>query len=192
MRIIGGFCKGQRLFPPDGDEVRPTSDKIRESIFNVLTHNEEWVCLEKASVLDLFAGSGAMGLEALSRGALSAIFVDKSQSALDTIGKNARHLGLRDQSLLLKLDLSDLLRSSRLSKISADVIFLDPPYGKNLIFRTLRSLDALGRLSYGNLCICEMEASKSAEEIENFKMIFDRSYGKIKVCMFTYMKKFKN
>ena len=87
MRIIGGLCKGQRLFSPEGDEVRPTSDKIRESIFNVLTHNEEWVCLEKASVLDLFAGSGAMGLEALSRGALSAIFVDNSQSALDTIEK---------------------------------------------------------------------------------------------------------
>ena len=137
MRIIGGFCKGQRLFSPEGDEVRPTSDKIRESIFNVLTHNEEWVCLEKASVLDLFAGSGAMGLEALSRGALSAIFIDNSQSALDTIEKNVRHLGLKDKSLLLKFDSTDLFRSPRLSKISADVIFLDPPYGKNLIFQTI-------------------------------------------------------
>ena len=123
MRIIAGTHRGRLLVTPKGNHTRPTRGRVRESIFNII-RNE----IKGAAVLDLFAGSGAMGLEALSRGAMSAVFVDNAKPAWDAMDQNIRALKMTDRSRLLYLDYADALRRLQSEKRRFDIIFLDPPY----------------------------------------------------------------
>ncbi|NLI59985.1 MAG: 16S rRNA (guanine(966)-N(2))-methyltransferase RsmD [Clostridiales bacterium] len=125
MRIIAGRSKGRRIEPVKGSKTRPTSDKIKESIFSIIQGS-----MLNSVILDLFAGTGNLGLEALSRGACKAVFVDKDQNAIKTIIKNCQALGYQEQSEVFRNDAARAL--TRLSKrdILFDIIFMDPPYGK--------------------------------------------------------------
>ncbi len=138
MRIIGGDYKGRKLSAPTGRGTRPTSDRVRESLFNIL-HNGMGVELEGTRVIDLFAGSGALGLEALSRGATVCTFIDRALSAKQCIEDNLTTLALTDQGTVLKLDAAHL--PPRLTNVApVHLAFLDPPYGKGLITNALTSL----------------------------------------------------
>lgn len=123
MRIIAGSAKGRKLFPPDDRTVRPTTDRVREAVFNVLFSRLD---IEGTTVVDLFAGTGAYGLEAISRGAARATFVDSDRTSIALINDNIETLGFEDQSTVITSDAVQWARRS--GTVSPDVTFCDPPY----------------------------------------------------------------
>ena len=183
MRIISGKAKGLQLNSPSGRSlaIRPTSDRSREALFSILGEK-----IAQARVLDLYAGTGAFGLEALSRGAASAVFVDNSPTSLDLIRKNTiilqkclnRETSQLDISII-KCDLRKGLQSVfRKSSDPFDIIFLDPPYDKNLAQRTLESLDNTSFLAEHGLIVAE-ERVKAVLSVEfkQFRLLDRRRYG---------------
>ncbi|QIG50122.1 16S rRNA (guanine(966)-N(2))-methyltransferase RsmD [Nordella sp. HKS 07] len=158
MRIIGGKFKGHGLAGPKGQATRPTSDRVRESIFNILAHGVEGFALEGARVLDLFAGTGAMGLEALSRGARFCQFVDESAEARGVIRRNADALGLIGQCKIWRRDATRLGPAA--PQPGFDLVFADPPYNKDLGSKALAALVAGGWLNPQAVVVVE-EAEKA-------------------------------
>jgi 16S rRNA (guanine966-N2)-methyltransferase len=140
MRIIAGAYRGRRLHAPKGDKIRPTIDRVREAIFNIIAPE-----VPDARVLDLFAGTGAMGLEALSRGAALSVFVDQSAEAIRLIRKNVDLCGAGDRSLLLHESAPVAIRHLASRNELFDVIFMDPPYGKGYIEIALETLETVAQ-----------------------------------------------
>jgi len=133
MRIVGGDLRGRKLQNPTDDRVRPTSDRIREALFNVLAHGDFGdFSLQDARVLDLFAGTGALGLEAISRGASFALFVDDHTASRGLIRTNAEDLGVTGRIKLYKRDATRLGPRPASAGSAFDLVFADPPYGKGL------------------------------------------------------------
>jgi 16S rRNA (guanine966-N2)-methyltransferase len=137
MRIIGGVSKGKRLLTPRRQSIRPTSDRVKESIFNILGKG-----VEGKAVLDLFAGTGNLGIEALSRGAKSALFVEKGGPALRLIQKNLFQCGMEGRSEILPKDVHRAIGILKQRRESFDLILMDPPYEKGLIQKTLQQLNS--------------------------------------------------
>jgi len=137
MRIISGTSKGRKLVTPKNQSLRPTSDRVKESIFNIL--REE---IEGRMVLDLFAGTGNLGIEALSRGAKRVIFVEKGRHALGLIKRNLTQFGLEERSEVLPIDAIRAIGILKQRGRSFDLIFMDPPYEKGLIEKTLMKLSS--------------------------------------------------
>ncbi|NDY41348.1 16S rRNA (guanine(966)-N(2))-methyltransferase RsmD [Dissulfurirhabdus thermomarina] len=159
MRITGGAACGRRLSAPRGLSVRPTADRVREALFQVLTIrlHRPWA---ECRVLDLFAGSGALGIEALSRGAREAVFVDRSPAALGAIRRNLDRCGMADRGRLLRGDLGGraavLERACR--EAPFDVVLADPPYGRGLALSALQRVAAAGCLAPGGWMVVEEAA----------------------------------
>lgn len=148
MRVITGIARGMKLIAPEGLDVRPTSDKVKEGIFSAIQFD-----LEGADVLDLFAGSGQMGIEALSRGAGHAVFVDSSQKSLRCVNENLTNTKLRDMAEIVSRDSYDYIK---LTPKSFDIIILDPPYRHGHIEKLLPF--AAHKLNEGGSIICEYES----------------------------------
>lgn len=145
MRVISGSKRGKRLLALEGQEVRPTTDRVKEALFDILQFS-----VENAVFLDLFAGSGQVGLEALSRGAARAVFVDVSPAALNVVRKNVELTGFSDRSEIIRGDFSTfLLGGGRLF----DIAFLDPPYRTGALQKALELVPA--RMAPGGVVICE-------------------------------------
>ncbi len=177
MRIIGGTARGRRLFSPASgtSDIRPTSDRAREAIFNILAGR-----VGSARVLDLFAGTGALGLEALSRGAVSAVFVDKSHSSLGLIGKNIQQCHFAEKSLVLKKDLGRSLAflQSYVPEGGFSLVFIDPPYIMQSVEAVITSLAHEEIIAVGGLVVAELSAaSHLPAEILQFSLVDRRSYG---------------
>ncbi|MEL6168384.1 MAG: 16S rRNA (guanine(966)-N(2))-methyltransferase RsmD [Pseudomonadota bacterium] len=158
MRIIGGRWKGRRLDGP-GEGTRPTSDRVRENLFNILANGPFRDVLTNARVLDLFSGTGALGLEALSRGAMHATFVEKSRSAAKIVERNMALVDTGDTSTLLVADATRLPRT----KEAATLIFADPPYRSGLGPRALTSALSSGWAIRGTLAVVEEAGPISAD-----------------------------
>lgn len=142
MRITGGKSRGRHLSSLKGRGVRPTSDKVREAIFNLIGQD-----ITGLKVLDLFAGTGSLGIEALSRGALFSLFIDYGRLSVQVIQKNLRLCEYEDSGVILKKDLRNGLPTGHpLCRQGFDLVFIDPPYGKNLISPVLRDLSDGGIL----------------------------------------------
>jgi 16S rRNA (guanine966-N2)-methyltransferase len=129
MRIVGGRLRGRALAAPRSNDIRPTSDRLRESLFNILAHSYELPALE-TRVLDLFAGTGALGIEAISRGAGQAVFVETGVEGRGLIRENMEALGLNGIARILRRDAIDLGPAGTIAPF--DLVFLDPPYGKGV------------------------------------------------------------
>jgi len=158
MRIVGGRLRGRALAVPRSQAIRPTADRLREALFNILVHG----CgdpVTGARVLDLFAGTGALGLEALSRGADFALFVDDAAAARALIRENVAALGLGGVSRIFRRDATRLGDAQRLAPFS--LVFLDPPYGRGLAQSALASAQAGGWIAPGALIVVE-EVAKAA------------------------------
>lgn len=166
MRIITGSAKGRVLATLPGAATRPTSEKAKEAIFSMLQFD-----IEGRRVLDLFAGSGQMGLEALSRGAASAVLVDKSRDAVAIIQKNANATRLADRAKILCLDGVEFLR--REVSGGFDIVFLDPPYASSLIKASLEMLLARDLLKVGSYVVCESGKEDVFEGDEALKGRFE-------------------
>ncbi len=154
MRVISGTARRTQLRTPKGDATRPTQDRIKETLFNMLS--DAYV---GGTFVDLFAGSGQMGIEALSRGASRAVFVERDRQACDCIRQNLAATHLEDAALLLCADVSAAVKDRRFPADAA-VIFLDPPYDRGWVDRTLGQLAAAGRLSKDTLIVAETSLSE--------------------------------
>jgi len=174
MRIIGGKYKGRRIAMPQ--EIRPTKDNVREAIFNVIS-----VHVKGARVLDLFAGSGAFGIEALSREASSVVLIDNSKSCIDTISKNIDNLDdteAQERARILKRDVHVGIKALSGAKEKFDIVFLDPPYYKNRIRKCLKNISIYDILAHSGLVIVEhFKKDVVPEEIEPLMLKRQLPYG---------------
>lgn len=178
MRIVGGKHRGRALQAPAGLDTRPTSDRVRESVFNILRHGK-WHdgILEGALVMDVFAGTGALGLEALSQGAVHAVFVERDRKAIEACRQNIAAMGEEAVSLVMASD-ALALPSKPLNLPPRTLIFLDPPYGKNMGGEALAHLLVGGWLAAGAVCVLEMSKKAPEEKIPDaFKVTDERTYG---------------
>ena len=175
MRIIGGEKRGASIRTPKGRDTRPTTDRVREALFNVLMHANFAPPLAGARVLDLFAGSGALGLEALSRGAAFSLFVDTDAKARAAVRDNLMQLGLQGRAKIWRRDATNMGRCAPMPPF--DMAFLDPPYGKGLAERALASLHEGGWLRPGALVVVEESMRNDLAELPPFMPLDARTYG---------------
>lgn len=175
MRIVGGKLKGHSLAAPSGRETRPTSDRVREALFNILAHGIAGFDLEDARVMDLFAGTGALGFEALSRGARFCLFIEETSVARGLIRRNADALGLIGQCRIWRRDATRLGPCA--PQTPFDLAFADPPYGKGLGEAALGSLVQGGWLRPGAVVVLEEVERAPLPEISGLAAIDRRTYG---------------
>ncbi len=181
MRIVGGRYRGLRLRTPDDERVRPTTDRVRESLFNILAHRDP-PALAGAVVLDLFAGTGALGLEALSRGAARAVFVDQDPRSLALVRENVAALKAGDLCEIVRADATRLPSRS----LKATLAFLDAPYGKSLTNSALLSAATGGWLAPGALAVIEAGGEERLELPHGFATLDDRRYGGTRILIAQY------
>jgi 16S rRNA (guanine(966)-N(2))-methyltransferase RsmD len=175
MRVITGSAKGRKLETLEGLDVRPTTDKVKEAIFSAIQFD-----LFDSCVLDLFAGTGQLGIEALSRGARSAVFIDNSRKSIEVIKRNLEKTEFTLKSTVLNMNGIDFISSS---SNKFDFIFLDPPYNKGILLEILPKLSNI--LTTDGIIICEYEKNLDLpEKIEGLMLKKEQKYGKIKVSMF--------
>jgi 16S rRNA (guanine966-N2)-methyltransferase len=174
VKITTGKHKGKILVATENG-VRPTSDKIRQAIFNILSHGAFDFEMRGARVLDAFAGTGALGLEALSRGAAAVWLVEKDRSVFKMLLENAK--GFVGDCHCLNVDVLALPQADR----PADLVFLDPPYGKDLLPPALLALRDAGWIAEKTLCVCEMDGAENFTPPNGFAILDDRKYGRTRV-----------
>lgn len=181
MRVVGGRLRGRALVAPASHDIRPTSDRLRESLFDVLTHRYP-DRLEGARVVDLFAGSGALGIEALSRGATFALFVDNGAEARALLRANVEALALGGVTRIWRADATLLGRAP--AGPLFDLAFLDPPYRQGLAGPALAALAAGGWLSPQGLAVVEEDAHAEIVAPEAWARIDERVYGDTKLVFY--------
>ena len=176
MRVISGKYKGKSLIGFDIDGTRPTMDRVKESLFGIIQNN-----IKNSVVLDLFAGSGSLGIESLSNGASEVYFIDNNIELINIIKKNTS--GMNGNIHIMKSDYKNALELIKNSNIKFDIIFLDPPYKLNLINECLDKIVEYNLLKENGIVVCEYET----ENIENdkLKLIKDKKYGSKKIKIFT-------
>ena len=173
MRVVGGRLRGRNLASPSSHEIRPTADRLRESVFNILMHAYDNP-IEGARVLDLFAGSGALGIEAISRGAKFALFVDNGAEARALLRNNVESLGLGGVTKVYRRDATNLGPAHPVEPFS--LAFLDPPYGKGFAEKALASLRDGGWLVPGALVVVEEAKAAAFAAPDGFEELERRAY----------------
>ncbi len=179
MRIVGGKFKGHSIAPPQGAATRPTSDRVREAVFNILAHGIPGLEIENARVLDLFAGTGAMGLEAVSRGARFCQFVEESAEARGLIRKNADALGVIGLVKIWRRDATNLGPCA--PQPGFDLVFADPPYGKGLGHKALVSMVSGKWLNANAIVVLEETHTAEVAAVAGLLPIDERDYGDTKI-----------
>lgn len=175
MRVITGTARGRRLKTPENYDIRPTTDNVKESLFNILQFD-----IEGRRVLDLFAGTGQLGIECLSRGAASATFVDKDRKAVAIVKDNLKTCGLK--GTVVQGDALSFLAEGR----RFDLIFIDPPYDSGLYLPVLERINSVDILSDGGIIICETRRETELPEMRApYRKGKEYAYGKVKLCLYT-------
>lgn len=180
MRVITGTARGRKLKDLPGLDTRPTTDKVKESIFNIVQFD-----VEGRRVLDLFAGTGQLGIEALSRGAEKCVFVDVSRSAANVVKENVAATGFEQQSRVVQSDALSFLSSCR-EKFA--LCFLDPPYASNLLDQALTRIAEIDIMLENGIIVCESAADKPMPQLPApYRMGREYRYGKIKLTLYHRM-----
>ena len=175
MRVITGSARGRKLKTPENYDIRPTTDNVKESVFNIIQFD-----IEGRRVLDLFAGTGQLGIECLSRGASSAVFVDQSREAVKIVKENLKACGLT--GTVVQSDALSFLRTCG----KFDIIFVDPPYDSDLYESVLNTVNSIDILSDGGIIICESRRERALPEMTApYKKRREYTYGKVKLCIYT-------
>ena len=183
LRIIAGELRGRRLRSVRGTRTRPTADRIREAIFNILAFQ-----IHGSRVLDLFAGTGAFGIEALSRGAASAVFIDNDVGSISTIQQNIKHLSLENAAKILRWDPTVNLTCLNSLQSAFNLIFMDPPYNRNMIAPALFHLHASQSIQNGARIIVEHSFQEPVSKSQlPFEISDQRGYGKTLVSFLNYV-----
>ncbi len=178
VRVISGSARGLKLNTPGDDRVRPTTDRVKESMFNIV---QDWVY--DSQVLDLFAGSGALGIEALSRGASQAVFCDNSLDSIKIIKSNIEKARVVDRSQIVSGDFKRCLRDMEAKNQSFDMIFVDPPYYKGLFEEVLETIRAYKILKKDGIVIVEHDAKRPIGKVEGLEVYKEKKYG---ITMLTF------
>jgi 16S rRNA (guanine966-N2)-methyltransferase len=184
MRVISGVVKGRRLKAPFGTSLlRPTSDKVKEAVFDIIGPG-----IEDARFLDLFCGTGAVGIEALSRGSRNVVFVDSKSSAIDLLKDNLFRCGFDNNFEIIQCDALQALATLSNRQRKFEYIFLDPPYGSDLILNSMDAISA-GHLLLPNARILVEHASKKPvpEKVEGFLMDKEYKFGETMITLFHSM-----
>ena len=182
MRIIAGHLKGKKLFAVAGNAVRPTSDRLRETLFNIIAPR-----IHNAVVLDLFSGTGALGIESLSRGAAQTVFIDHSPKSLAVIQRNIHNCGLDEQSTVMRRDILKNLNCLQSLNYRFDLVFLDPPYHKAMIAKTLKHLSRSEHIRENALIIAEHDRREIvSEQTGPITLTDQRIYGQTVVSFFNF------
>lgn len=178
MRVITGSARGRRLKEPADMEQRPTTDKVKESLFNIIQFD-----VEGRKVLDLFAGTGQLGIEALSRGAESVLFVDCANKAIALVNENLERTGLKERATVLRADWKEALLRN---KGKFDIIFLDPPYDTDMLKNALHAIAEIDILSCNGIIACESRADAVLPALAApYEMASQHKYGKIMLTIYT-------
>ncbi|MCL2341754.1 MAG: 16S rRNA (guanine(966)-N(2))-methyltransferase RsmD [Firmicutes bacterium] len=181
MRVISGTARGKKLETAKGLETRPTSDRVKEALFNIIQFD-----IKNSKVLDLFAGSGALGIEALSRGADFAVFSDTSLESIEVINKNLKNTKLEEKALVINKDYTLALKKTMQEGYKFDIIFLDPPYKSNFAVNAVEEIINLDILNNSGMIIVETDrlGASSARPLEelnrnrNLQIRDTRKYGR--------------
>jgi 16S rRNA (guanine(966)-N(2))-methyltransferase RsmD len=188
MRVIGGTARGRRLLAPRGLDTRPTSDKVKEALFSILAGLLG--PLDGNSVLDVFAGTGSLGIEAMSRGAAQAVFIDAGRQAATVLAKNLDATGFSGRSMILTQDFRAAFTRLERAGRNFRLVFLDPPYGKGLLEKSLEQLAESTMLDEGAVVVAELS---SREEIGSafgsLRQCDRRVYGDTALTFFTMTRK---
>lgn len=175
MRVITGTARGRKLITPEGFDTRPTTDKVKEAVCSALQFD-----FPEAKILDLFAGSGQMGLEALSRGAARAVFIDADQRAISCIRQNVKACGFENSAVILKSDAFSFLQRTT---EKFDIAFLDPPYRHEILQQILPILAE--KMQENGIIVCEHEPEcKLEQRILHFDLQKQKKYGKIIISIY--------
>ena len=181
MRVISGTARSRRLETLEGLATRPTTDKVKESMFNVIQFD-----IEGREVLDLFAGSGQLGIEALSRGAGHCTFVDNNYKAIEVVKKNVATVGFGDRSTVLRSESLGFLASCR-GKKKFDLIFLDPPYAATLLKESMERIEEFDILNENGIMICENTDEFAMPQLSGaYRLERELRSGKIKLFFYRY------
>ena len=186
MRIVSGSFRGKTLAAPPGEATRPTSDRARQAIFNILEHAAWSKGLRDARVIDLFAGSGALGFEALSRGAAFCLFVETDAAARGAIRENVEAMGVFGRTRVHRRDATDLGVRPGADGPAFDLAFLDPPYAKGLGEAALDRLAAGGWLAPGAVVVFERGAAEPEVSVPGYALLDARDYGAARVHFFRF------
>ena len=154
MRVISGKVRGLKLDTPKNLDVRPTTDRVKESLFNIINPY-----IRESNILDLFAGTGSLGIECLSRGAKNCVFVDKSKESIGIVKSNIKKARVENESTILNIDFKDAVKRLSVQKQKFDVIFMDPPYYENMFIDCLKSIDELNLLKEDGLVVVEHDTN---------------------------------
>ncbi len=179
MRVVAGKWGGRTIRAPRGMDVRPTTDRVREAVFSILGND-----VEGSVVLDLFAGTGAMGIESLSRGAAAAVFVESSTAALDVLRANLAALAAGG-AMILPLDFREAIRRMGAKGRAFDLVFLDPPYSMGLVGRAAELLSRAGVLAPGAVVVAERASRDPADTLPaEWRERDDRRYGDTRITLY--------
>ncbi len=173
LRIIGGTARGIRIQAPDTEKTRPTLDRVKESVFNILMPY-----LQETRVLDLFAGSGNLGIEALSRGAHRAVFVDESKLCRKIIQDNLSKTRFTENNLVLTMEVTQALALLKEKGEKFDLVFMDPPYNMNFLVKTLQKLDVFDIMKDDGIVACEHHEDEVApDKVGHLSKVRTKAYG---------------
>lgn len=177
MRIISGKYKGRNLIGFNINGTRPTMDRVKESLFGSIQNY-----IKDSNVLDLFAGSGALGIEALSNGAKSCVFVDNNSELIRVINNNISNIGIKEEISIIKNDYINALEYFNDKRIKFDIVFLDPPYSLNLINNCLNKIGEYGLLKENGIVVCEYENENIS--FNKFQLLKEKKYGTKNIKIF--------
>ena len=173
MRVISGKARGLKLNTPKNEDVRPTTDRVKESLFNIINFY-----VMDNNILDLFAGTGSLGIECLSRGAHKCVFVDKSKESMAIVKSNIKKARVENESTVLNLDFKSAINSLALKKEKFDVIFMDPPYYENMFIECLKSIDKFNLLDEDGIIVVEHDTKDLFEDsIGRLNKSREKKYG---------------
>ncbi len=183
MRVIGGKYKGKRLTAPKGDKIRPTSDRVKESIFNIIADK-----IEAATVIDAFAGSGSLGIEALSRGASKAYFIDKDFNAIQLLEKNLA--GIDGEHKIVRASAFTAFSALAGKDVKADLIFLDPPYHNGFYANAIKDIAKSNLLAENGLVVME-KPTKDCNDYSfgRLRLARQKAYGDTTICFYSYVQR---
>ncbi|MCL2662417.1 MAG: 16S rRNA (guanine(966)-N(2))-methyltransferase RsmD [Oscillospiraceae bacterium] len=177
MRVISGSARGRKLKEPGGNKIRPTSDRVKESVFTIIQFD-----IEGRRVLDLFAGTGQYGIEALSRGAKSAVFIDNFAESIKLVKENVQKCGFSDLSNIQARDALRFLEN----KDKYDLIFIDPPYDTTLANDAIERIVLFDKLNINGIIITELKADNISPQVQNpYSLEKEYKYGGVKIVKYT-------
>jgi 16S rRNA (guanine(966)-N(2))-methyltransferase RsmD len=180
VRIISGIWKGRRLISPKGMDVRPTSDKVKEAVFNIIRTR-----ITGSRALDLFAGTGSLGLELLSRGGVKVVFVEKNPIVLSVLKMNCNNMASPDQYEVIPLDSFDAIKTLSSKEKPFDIIFIDPPYKSELLSKALNALSAGSLLVHEGIAVAEHDQRDFQPDIiGNLVKIYERRFGNTGITLY--------